>query len=255
MNRRRFLKASSGLFIPAALGILLPSRGRAQQAWFRAVAANQKAAAGGGGKSSFSDNFNRGNETPLAGNWTVVSGTVNLTSNEVQAPNTSDFTEKEAVYSATACTTVEQYVKVTLSSTNPNGCRPGAIFRYTNSGSAYYEIWVLLDTPFSTVYWEQIDSVGGTQNGVGTYLFSTLVPGDAVGIVCTGTGTGTAINVWERPTANAPTTNALWDGGAPSFSITDDPASPVNTGGYLGIGGIGAAGIIAWDNFFGGDIP
>lgn len=217
--------------------------------------APQVASGGGGGKSSFSDNFNRANETPLAGNWTVVSGTVNLTSNTVQAPNTSDFSEKEAVYNATACTTVEQYIKVTLTAANPTGCRPGAIFRYTNSSSAYYEIWCLLDTPFSTVYWVQIASVGGAQTTVGTYLFSTLAPGDAVGIVCTGTGNSTAINVWDRPTANAPTTNALWDGGAPSYSITDDPGSPVNSGGFLGIGGIGAAGILGWDNFFGGDIP
>lgn len=46
MNRRRFLKSASGLFVPIAFG-LLTRRAFAQQSWFNAVAANQVAPAAG----------------------------------------------------------------------------------------------------------------------------------------------------------------------------------------------------------------
>lgn len=214
------------------------------------------AGGGGGGGGGFSDNFNRANSDTLgAGTWTEIAGDIDILSNEASSPATFDFSEKAAIYSATACTTVNQFVKMDLPASNANGCRPGAIFRYTDSSSPFYEVRVQLSGPASAIWWVRLATPGGTETAVGTHGSFNLTPGTTVGITCSGTGNSTVINFFLSPSGNAPTTASLWGGAGPDLSMTDDPASPVDTGAYVGIGGIGAAGLMTWDNFIGGDIP
>jgi hypothetical protein len=76
-------------------------------------------------------------------------------------------------------------------------------------------------------------------------------------VTCIGTGNSTVIRVWTSPTANAPDAGGTtWDSAGPANTLSDDPASPVDSGSYVGFGGIGSGGNpLAYDNFFGGDVP
>jgi len=209
----------------------------------------------GGGLASFSDDFIRADSDSLGSNWTEIAGDIDIVSNQANAPATFDFSEKAAVYTGTACTTVDQYVKVTFPSSGAANTRPGIIVRFTNSSSPYYEIRFQMAGPGSTINWYVMATAGGSETLVDfVSSFDDTLPG-TVGLTVSGTGTSTVINLWNNPSANAPTSDSLWDGSGPTASLTGNPASPVDTGNYAGIAGIGSSGAITWSAFFGGDTP
>jgi hypothetical protein len=230
-------KGQTGLRSPAFVASLAP-----------------RAAAGGGG--AISDTFTGANGTsPTSGNWTEIAGNIEIQSNEANAPNTFDFTEKAAVYSGQSLSSVEQYIKVTFTANSVANTRPGIIFRFTNIASPYYNIRFQGAGAGSTCYWIRMATAGGSETLIDDNVAQNYTFPFTVGVTCSGAGNATVIRVWNNPTANAPTSATSWDGGAESFALTDDPSSPVDTGNIIGIGGIGSAGAFAWDTFFGWDIP
>lgn len=217
------------------------------------VALNQIVAASS--LASFSDDFTRANSDTLgAGTWTEIAGDVDILSNEANAPQTFDNTDRAAAYTGTACTTANQYVKVTFTANSGANTRPGVVFRYTSGAAAVYE--VRFDDANEQVQWIGLATPGGSETAIQNQNATAFAFPLTVGVTCSGTGNSTVINVWISPTGNAPDAGgATWGSASPTYSLTTDPGSPINTGSYVGIGGIGSGGALAWDNFFGGDIP
>lgn len=79
---------------------------------------------------------------------------------------------------------------------------------------------------------------------------------DTFGVTITGTGNGTIVRVWKNPTG-LPVSPSNWDGDVtPDITFTNDPASPIDTGLYIGFAGAsgGGNGREVY-GFFGGDCP
>lgn len=209
--------------------------------------------ASGGGLASFSDDFNRANSDSLGANWTEFAGDVDIASNEAVNPLSFGNDIQGAAYTGTACTTVDQFVKVTLSATSGANSSPGVVLRYTDASSPFYVVrFDSANNVMRWVYHSSAADVSGTI--IDSAAFTVSFP-LVVGVTIIGTGTSTVIRGWSGPTANAPgSSGTTWDGAGPTASITTDPSPAVNTGSYVGIGGSGALGL-AWDNFFGGDVP
>ncbi len=205
-----------------------------------------------GSVAAFSDNFNRADSDSLGANWTEAANDCDIVSNQASWPTTFDFSEKAAIYSGTACTTTTNYVKITLDAVGV--ALPSVIFRYTNSSSAFYELY--LDVTNQKLKWYHWTAVGGTQtliNGPAGASFTFTLP-VTIGVTWTGAGNSTTVRTWLTPSANAPTSATSWDGGAATVVISDDPASAVDSGGYIGMGGVSNGTLLA-DDFFGGDVP
>lgn len=210
-------------------------------------------AGGGGGLASFSDDFNRANSTSLGSNWTEADTDIEILSNTLSLIDSADFTQKVAIYSATACATVNQYIKSTITLGVPGAIFPSFYFRYTNSSSAFYEIRV--DRANGWIRWYHWTAIGGTSTELTSIEPWTYANG-TVGIAVSGTGTSTVVRFWGSVTANAPDTGGTtWDSNAATVTITVDPSVAVNSGAYLGLGGINNSGTVTHDNFYGGDIP
>lgn len=206
----------------------------------------------GGGLSAFSDNFNRADSDSMGSNWTETEGDIDIASNKASCPTTFDFSQKNIVFTGTACATVNQYAKTTFNTTSGT-CHFGVIFRYIGSSSAYYQLE--FDEPNKRVKWTHWTQVGGTQTDISAYSSIGSWATDPVTFGCTITGTGnsTIVSIWLNPTANIPDSASSWDGGAATIVFTDDPSSPVNTGNNVGIGGF-SSGDLTMDDFYGGDL-
>jgi len=234
---------ASGVFGAVTIGGKASLNGKASLA--------TEASGGGGG---FSDDFNRADGDSLGGNWTEI-GDVDIASNAANSPQTFDNNLRGAAYTATSCGSVNQYVKVTLTSNNSGGnVAPGVLLRYTDASSPCYNVrfaiasdiarWNRLATPTPT----------GTDAAVDNDQL-TVAPGDVVGITIGGTGASTVVRIWVNPTG-LPSAVDNWDGDTtPSLSLTVDPGTPVDTGNYVGICGLGSLGVLEWDDFYGGGLP
>lgn len=205
---------------------------------------------GGGGAQAFSDDFNRADADSLGANWTEFGPDTDIASNQASAPNSFGNESKGAAYTGTACSSVNQYVKITIPT---DVSKAGALLRYTDASTECYAVRMdLLNDIFT---WDHLTSPAGTASQIGFSSTLTLGPGDVMGVTITGTGNSTVIRVWINPTG-LPVSASNWDGDTtPDHSFTDDPADAVDTGNYVGIQGVWSGGVITWDNFFGGDIP
>lgn len=200
---------------------------------------------GGGGLAAFSDDFTRADNDSLGGNWTEADGDIDIFSNTARLSE-GGFGENFAIYSATACTTVNQYVRFTYQT---EGGYPQIPLRYTNSSTAFY----FVEFSNTTVDWYHKSQIGGTSTQINASSGSiSIASGTVIGITVSGTGTSTEVKVWINPgTGTDPTT---W--GAATITFTDNPASPVDTGGYVGLGGVqGSADVVRYSAFYGGDTP
>jgi len=205
-------------------------------------------AASGGGLAAFSDTFSGTAGDSLGANWTEADGDADIFSGTMRLSEGS-FGENFAIYSATACTTTSQYVLFTI--TTATGY-PQIPLRYTNSSSPFYYI----EFSGSSVDWWHTTGIGGTDTQINASTGSVSVTdGVTIGITITGTGTSTEVKVWIGPDPGYdPTLPATW--GAADVTFTDNPASAVNSGPYVGLGGVqGSADSLRYDNFYGGDIP
>jgi hypothetical protein len=90
----------------------------------------KKKAGGGGEKLTKTDNFNRGNETPLGGNWTEGAGFtgLNLSSNVVVPPGSNDYIS----YWSADTFSADQYAQCTFANGAQDG---GAAVRVSTAGS------------------------------------------------------------------------------------------------------------------------
>lgn len=202
--------------------------------------------AGGGSLAAFSDDFNRADSDSLGANWTEADGDIDIFSNTARLSE-GGFGENYAIYSATSCTTVEQFVRFTMTA---EGGYPSIPLRYTNSSSAFY----VIEFSNTTVDWYHKSAIGGTSTQINASSGSiSISSGSVLAMSISGTGTSTEVKVWINPTSGTVNLPSTW--GAATVTFTDNPASPVDTGGYVGLGGAqGSADTVRYDNFYGGDI-
>lgn len=204
----------------------------------------------GGGGVNLSDNFNRANADSLGPNWTEQAGDTDIVSNTAES-QTGGFGQVLNIYSATATNTVNQYMKLTISAGTAS--YTNVVFRYTNSASPYYVL--TFNDPDDEVEWIRIASVGGAETSVQLTTLAQSTAATTYGITITGTGSSTEFRVWVNPTGDIPDSATSWGGDTtPEVTFTNDPASPVDTGGFLGFGGFTSTNM-TFENWFGGDIP
>ncbi len=204
---------------------------------------------------SASDDFDRPNNVSLSSNWTEAYSDQGILSNKL-ALTTSEYVKNLAIFSGSATASTDQYVKAAVYSTVAGGY-PEMVFRYTNSLSSYYAIEFNVDG--DTALWRRYATASGVPDNISASTAMTITSGDVFGITVSGTGTNTVVRVWRNPTGNSPNSATDWGGdSSPDLTFIDDPATPVNSGTYAGVGGYmdyGAAnGSISFDNFFTGDV-
>lgn len=198
---------------------------------------------------SISDNFNRADSDSLGANWTEQATDIDIASNKASVPDLASVVPAIATHN-TPLSTVNQYARAVIQrGTLFSG--PQFIFRFTDSSSAFYT--VAFDVNGTT--WKHYTAVGGTISTVGNNA-TPPASGDTVGITITGAGNSTVVRVWYNPTGNTPDSATSWGGDAtPDVTLSDDPASPVNTGNIIGIGAVNNNGdTVTIDDFFGGDL-
>lgn len=199
--------------------------------------------------AAVSDNFDRTAGDSLGANWTEASGDADIFSNTLRL-STGSFGVVNAIYTGTALDDEDQYIKASLGA----DCQfPWFSFRNKNSSGSYYAVQI--DCNIATFTWYYFSDWSDTSGDeIGTLDLAGDVILATIGITLCGTGTATVVRVWVSPT-NLPTACDDWDGDtSPNGSITDDPATAVDTGSYAGLGGQqGAADTVRLDNFFAGD--
>jgi hypothetical protein len=207
-------------------------------------------------ESPIEDDFTRANGDPGA-NWTEAAGVYEISSN-VLVPQTDAFAKNVLIYSGEALTTENQAVKITVTS---NSDYPGIVFRYTDAANAFYIIYFMDNE--NKVRWDRAASVADAEvnHTIRDEENLTVDSGDTFGVTMVGTGNSTVVRVWKNPTGGVnsiTSSGTIWDGDAtPDVTLTDDPASPVNSGVYVGLTDLfgGTAPQITYDNFHAGDIP
>jgi hypothetical protein len=207
----------------------------------------------GSSGAAFSDNFDRTDSTDIGANWTEVTGDAAISSNRLRM-QTGAWANHWIVYSGTATNTANQYIKFTVA--DPSNY-PQVMFRYTNGSSAFY--FLELEYTTNNWNWSYRSAPGGssTQINASAIDLAGTAQGKTYGVTLCGTGTSTAVRVWENPTG-LPTACDNWNGDStPDGSFTDDPgANAVDSGSYVGLGGqSGTANDVHHDDFFGGDAP
>lgn len=207
------------------------------------------ASGGGGGLGAFSDDFNRANSDSLGSNWTEGGGDGDIASN-TYVIGTGGFGVVNSVHN-TSCGSVTQYAMVTL---GVNHEYPWLIFRYTDASSPFYAVQISGSTALCEWYYftSAADSSGDL---IGTVDIGGDLTGHTVAMTCSGTGTSTVITIWRQVTG-LPSAAGNWNGDTtPDGTISNDPASPKDTGNFVGIGGQAVTGgTVTLDNFFGGGL-
>jgi hypothetical protein len=190
------------------------------------------------GGAAFSDDF-AGTGT-LGANWTVTTGTWGRVSGQCSLSSIGGCL---AGYTGTACTTLDQYVKATLSTISSS--YPALVFRREN-GTPTNNYYVYKDG--LTIVWAN-DAGGSIQSAS-----MSLSNGDSLGITVTGTGSSTIVRVWKNPAANTPTSLTVWGGASPDVTFTNNSSVASDSGTTVGLGGNNQSSLI-YDDFFGGDVP
>lgn len=225
------------------------------QTAYMAVVARKNAGGGPPGPASYSDDFTRGDSDTLGtasggGTWTEAAGDTDIFSNTARC-STGGFANNFN-FNSTNLGSLSGYIKVTLVA----GLDYSYLaFRVTDGSSPFY---VLQIDSVAACYWLRYASAAdGSPAEITNGDAGTISAGDAVGITWTGTGTGTVVSIWLRPTADSPTSVSSWDGGSDPADLVfnTDPASPVDTGQLSGFGGgQGSADTLRFAAFFSGGI-
>lgn len=206
------------------------------------------AGGGGGGGAAFSDDFNRTDSASLGANWTEAAGDASISGNAYLLV-TSGFGVITSVHNTSTGTT-SQYVKATLSGADV--VYPWFVFRYVDSSSGYYAVQFGSTGSIEWYYFANAADTTGDLIGSGT--IGSDLTGQTVGMTITGTGASTVLRVWLNPT-NLPNPADNWDGDTtPNVTLTDDPATPCDTGTKVGLGGQQNGNTVKFDNFFGGGL-
>lgn len=210
-------------------------------------------ATSGGGGVSFSDDFNRADSTNLGANWSEVAGDAGINSNQLRF-STGSFTDIWVIWVGQDCSTITQYGKITMT-TQPGASWFRFVFRYVNSVSEFYV--VELNTSNGDLSWQHWTAVGGVSTELETGTIGSVAVNDTFAVTVTGTGNGTVIRCWKNPTGNAPDAGGTtWGSAAPTDSMSNDPADPVDSGLKIGVGNTqSGADSQSMDAFFAGDVP
>lgn len=209
----------------------------------------------GGGAMAATDSFDRANESPLAGNWSVLSGTLNLVGNAVVAVNTGFGTGQAniATYNAASASTTNQYGRVELLFAGGGNAYAGIVVCSGGSGQPLYGI--LASANDDQIAWNRLVSPTGAESWAVT---QGVAVASNTNLACTkiNTGTNTAVRVWAGITANpAPDAGGTtWDGLPPSHTFNNDPASEAS-GLSIGIFCAQATTLeVTFNNWSGGDV-
>jgi hypothetical protein len=155
-----------------------------------------------GSTQLFTDNFNRANENPLAGNWTQGFGQTDTFSLNANAANSTSGNDCAAYYNAITWPD-DQYMEVK--------CSPNA----SGAGSGY-GLAMRMDTATKSLYRIVIDNAGnidiaridsGTYNGLATRSVS-FVTGGTLRVEVTGSATVTIKVFWQGVQAGANITDS-----------------------------------------------
>ena len=199
--------------------------------------------------ADISDTFNRA-DGALGSDWTLASGSADVSTNRFRVVSTG-FASVIAIHN-TSVGGSDQYIKCVFA-TNTNQAYPVVVLRYTDSGSPFY----LFDINGNDgdFVWIRHASVGGATTTItsSTALGAFGSGDDSFGLTIEGTGTATTVRGWKNPTGDTPTSTSVWGGSGPGFTFTTDPASPVDSGNLVGIGGGQNAQNIFFDTFFAGN--
>lgn len=202
---------------------------------------------------AISDNFNRADNESIGASWSevVTTGSGFDINNDVLRYTTG--TGNVIAIHQTPTLAANQYLKYKILNKDA-GAQYGFVSRYTNSSSPFY-IVELAGT--GTLTWYRCASTAMSCSSVGATTLSHAT-NDTLAVTISGTGASTVLNFWLNQTANLPVSATEWDAGdsTPDATLTDDPASAVDTGTSLGIdANQGSNGVIRIDDFFAGDIP
>lgn len=175
----------------------------------------------GGTPTNVTDNFNRADENPLAGNWTTPAGQFQIFSNQLYTA--SGVTSHYAYWNANTFAN-NQYASLKVITVSANWQSIGPAVRIQNTGAnGYYVSWH--DTNVLTLF----VTVAGTDTSLGT---STAVATDVIRIEAS----GTSISVKKNG------------------SVVIGPVTDSNfSSGKAGVGGSGGAAGVA-DDWAGGDL-
>jgi hypothetical protein len=184
--------------------------------------------------ASFTDDFNRAS---LGANWTVDAGTCVITGSTDFEGQSGSYANNFARYTATQITTTSGYIYAGTTGRG-NASRDTFYlipFRYTDATSAMYV--VVIDPVGGAVeWWHYTAATGGTETLIATTA-TTVSYGDTWGITWTGTGTSTEVRVWRNPAGTTASAVGTFAGSSsPTVTFTTNPASPVNSGNYVGLG-------------------
>lgn len=234
----------------ALIALLFLAGALRAQPWSDVTIAQPAAAvAGGGGGAAFSDDFNRADGDSLGANWTEAAGDADIASNHYRI-STGSFGMVTSVHN-TATGTTTQYIKV---SSGPDFQYPHLVLRYVDSSSGYYTLQI--DGNTGGVEWYYFANAADTSGDlIGSGSLGAAVTSATIGATITGTGTSTVVMMWRNPTG-LPSTSANWNGDTtPEVTLTDNPATPCDTGQKVGLGGqVGTADLTYFDDFYGGGL-
>lgn len=198
--------------------------------------------AAGGGGPPISDDFNRSDSDSLGSNWTEIQQDADIVSNKLQFTATFTADMKEAVFTGTGTSTVNQVAVATFN--QDTDAAAGFIFRYTNDATERY--WLRFDVGNDKLQWYHL---AGDESATfiaqsATYTMSFPI---TIGIAVNGTGNSTEIYFWDSPSGDA-SNSGSW--GTPDITMTDNPnTNAVDTGTYTGVAGWANAATFTVDDF------
>lgn len=213
----------------------------------RSFFAPRVVASGGGGGASFSDDFNRADSDSLGANWTEADADVDISSNKLLFRDGS-FATIFAVHNTSTGSAV-QYVQF---ETSAAAGYMQIVFRYTDASTPFY----YLEFGSTTVNWFYMPQIGGTPTQINA-VSGTISAGSTISATITGSGDSTIVRIWDDATGGTlPSAADNWNGDTtPTATLTDNPATAVNSGNYVGLGcQQSAADSNSVNNFWGGGL-
>lgn len=245
------LSRTTKLVIIALMFCVLPVMGQLRRTAFFP----QRIGAAAAGGAAFSDDFNRADSDSLGANWTEADPDIDILNNNAQLVDGS-FGGLFAIYTNTACSTVNQYVQINHAGTSESSYDQIPV-RYTDASTEFY----YFEFGVATIDWYHLTAIGGTATQINASSGTPTETGAGAvfSITITGTGDNTVVRIWTDSAllGTTPVSADNWNGDTtPTATFTDNPANPVDAGSYVGIGGTqNIANDIEFNSFLGGDIP
>jgi hypothetical protein len=189
---------------------------------------------------------------PVLDGWTAVKGTSSFGSGN-WLNGSSGGNQDLWVMTGMPCGSVDQFAVLEFEGPFTGSVKAYLIFRYTGPLDPYYVL--IFDGVADTVTWKRQNLALTIDDTIGAATALTVNVDDVFCATIEGTGTATTVRVWRNPTVQE-VRSASDVGGdtTPDVTFTDNPATPVDVGPYVGFGAsASAAGDFGVDRFEGGD--